>query len=262
MTIESTSRPAPEIPLQRHSQEMQANLAAWQRKPLLRVLYRQFHARIARQLPSPCHGQVVELGSGIPDIREEIPGCLRTDVIPNPWIDQLENAYRLSFESRSLSALVLFDVFHHLRYPGTALQEFHRVLLPGGRVIILEPCMSWLGRLVFGVFHHEPLALGEPIDWHSPPGWTADAVDYYAAQGNAFRIFLNREIDVEQSGWKVCRIERFSALPYILSGGYSRPQLYPNGLLPVLEAVGRLCDHLPRLFATRLLVVLEKTGDT
>ena len=71
-------------------------------------------------------GSVVELGSGIGNIKEVIPKCLCTDLFPNPWLDYVENAYALSFGSASVSNLILFDVFHHLKYPGTALQEFHR----------------------------------------------------------------------------------------------------------------------------------------
>jgi hypothetical protein len=50
------------------------------------------------------------------------------------------------------------DVWHHLEHPANALAEFRRVLVPRGRVIILEPAMSVVGRLVYGNCHHEPWA--------------------------------------------------------------------------------------------------------
>jgi len=46
---------------------------------------------------------VVELGSGMPDIREVIPNCIRTDLFLKPGIDRVENAYDLSFTNESVS---------------------------------------------------------------------------------------------------------------------------------------------------------------
>ena len=136
------------IAVDRHDAEIQRNLDLWRRKLSLRQIYRDFHETIAAALPAQRAGIIAELGSGVPDIGEVIPGCLRTDLFRNPWLDRVENAYALSFPNGSVSALVLFDVFRHLRCPGHALAEFRRVLLPGGRVIVFDPCVSWLGRLV------------------------------------------------------------------------------------------------------------------
>lgn len=241
----------------RHNEEIQKNLDAWQRKPVLRKIYRRFHELIAAELTDIPNGRIVELGSGIGNIKEVIPSCVRTDLFPNPWLDQQEDAYRLSFEDQSCAALILFDVFHHLQYPGTALDEMHRVLVPGGRVVIFEPCMSMLGRVVYGLMHREPLGLGEPIDWTAPEGWKSEDAGYYAAQGNAWRVFVRDEGYGYLDRWRTCTCRRFSAISYVSSGGYGSPQFYPSWALPAMRGVDALCEGLPGLFATRLLVVLE-----
>src|SRR5215208_6840922 len=142
-----------------HQEFISKNSQYWHQKPLLQKLYRDFYNLIAQNLSNLPDAKIVELGSGLGNIREVIPQCLRTDLFPNPWIDQIENAYHLSFGDETISDLILTDVFHHLKYPGTALQEFARVLRKGGRVIMLEPCMSALGLFIYGVPHDEPVAI-------------------------------------------------------------------------------------------------------
>lgn len=202
--------------------------------------------------------KIVELGSGMGHIRDVIPNCITTELFPFPWIDQIENAYKLSFEDESISDLISTDVFHHLKYPGNALDEFHRVLRRGGRVILLEPCMSLLGLLVYGVFHAEPIAITKKIEWLAPVDWSPDNLDYYAAQGNSTRIFVGDRYRPQLTAWKSIKTIRLSALAYAASGGYSGPQLYPTGMYSVVKSLEKILDLFPFLFATRLLVVLEK----
>ena len=244
--------------IDRHQTEILQNQRSWDRKRILRRIYQRFHERIAAVLPSAMEGQIIELGSGVADITQTIPGCIRTDLFPNPWIAQVENAYQLSFQDGSGSAIILFDVFHHLRYPGTALQEFWRVLGPGGRVIIFDPGMSLLGRVVYGSLHPEPLGFQDPITWSAPGAWSAEDIDYYAAQANAHRIFVHKEIDLSAEGWKLVAVRRYADLSYVASGGYSKAQLYPDFLLPVMFGIDTAASLFPGIFTTRLLVVLEK----
>ena len=244
-------------PIDRHNEEICRNRENWRKKPLLQMIYGDFYRLIGSQLNREAAGPVVELGSGIGAITEFIPDCIRTDLFPNPWIDRVENAYRLSFADESVGNLILFDIFHHLRYPGTALRELHRVLVAGGRVVVFEPYVSLLGMLVYGLGHQEPLALGRRIEYYAPDGWMPEQDTYYAAQGNAGRFFT-RTFEADFSQWRVVRRQRLAALYYVLSGGYSRRRLYPDRWYPLLKKFDRLGSLAPWLTATRFVVVLEK----
>lgn len=245
--------------IEQHNHEIHENAEAWKKKPLLRKIYLKFYKEIQAELNGNLKGLNVELGSGMGNVKEVIPDCITTDLFPNPWLDQVENAYALTFDDNSVANLILFDVWHHLQFPGTAMKEFARVLKPGGRVILFEPAMGALGKLVYGLFHHEPLGLKLPIELFAPPDFDSAKQTYYAAQGNCWRLFRDGVVPSRLKGWRVQNTQFLSAISYVGSGGFSGPQLYPGSILPAVEALDDLLSHLPLLFATRMLVSLEQT---
>jgi SAM-dependent methyltransferase len=243
--------------LEQHRVEIEENRLHWLRKPLLRRVYSQFYRDIAEQVNCQRAGLIVELGSGMGNIKEHLPSCVTTDVFPNPWLDRVENAYALTFGDETVSHIILFDVWHHLQHPGDALREFSRVLVKGGRLIIFEPAMGLLGRFVFGRFHHEPLGLEEDIQWNAADGFRPEAPGYYAAQGNASRVFTGDKFRTQLEGWRVTEVKYYSSLAYLGTGGFRGPQLYPAMLLPLFNHVDAFLSRFPAL-ASRMLVVLDK----
>lgn len=246
--------------IDQHNLEIHENIEHWRRKPLLGRIYGEFYREIAARIDPSKAGTVLELGSGMGNIKEHIPSCITTDAFSNPWLDRVENAYALSFPNESVAHLILFDVWHHLQYPGTALREFHRVLKGGGRVIIFDPAMGLLGRIIFGLFHHEPLGLKDPIHWQAPSTFSPQDVEahsYYAAQGNASRVFGTDVFREQLSDWRILEIRYFSALSYLASGGLRGPQLFPIAALPLMQAVDRFLSRFT-FMASRMLIVLEK----
>src|SRR6476646_4946740 len=136
------------IALEQHQLEIEKNLRAWRSKPLLQKIYQEFYQRILKLIDSSVPGVVVEIGSGIGNLRTHLPRAICTDLFPNPWLDLACDGYELPFVARSLSHLILFDVFHHLQRPAAFFDEARRVLVPGGRVILFEPFISLASRPV------------------------------------------------------------------------------------------------------------------
>jgi len=242
-------------PLARHQDEIRQNLRAWEAKPLLQKIYAGFYDRIVALIDERIPGRIIEIGSGLGNLKSRLPHALATDLFPNPWLDLVCDGYELPFRDGALSHLVLFDVFHHLRAPGAFLKEAKRVLHPAGRLILLEPYISIASFPVYALLHHEPIARRKTID-------LADSLprprDYYAAQGNATRLFFRQEIAHWPAGWEIFHAEAFSCFHYLLSGGFSKPALYPARWLAALRGLDARLSHWPRLFGGRCLVGLRR----
>jgi SAM-dependent methyltransferase len=241
-------------PLLQHQVEIERNKAAWQRKPLLREIYRQFYARIISKIDGTLPGAIIELGSGIGNLKSHLPQAISTDLFPNPWLDLVCDAYELPFKSGSVSHLILFDVFHHLERPFAFFREAERVLVPEGRVILFEPYVSAISSIAYGFFHHEPVGWRAEINMSDSPPEVPRA--YYAAQGNATRLFFNTQ--THSTNLRVISAERFAAFGYLFSGGFSKPALYPSGVAPVLAGLDGLLSRFPSLFGGRCLIALRK----
>ena len=246
--------------------ETDRNARAWNERPLLREIYAGFHRRIAAAIPAGL-GAVIELGSGI----GSFPDAILTDVFVREWLDVTCSAYRLPFRDGSARAIVLFDVFHHLERPVAALAECARVLARGGRVIIFDVYVSWTSFLVYQL-HPERVRWRAPIDLSPEPPARDES---YTGQGNATRMFFRRPSVIPsvsegpgRSGGAppvppgpsltlgMTRAEVFSAWHYLLSGGFSKPALYPRRALPFLRWIDERLP--PKIFGGRCLVVLEK----
>jgi SAM-dependent methyltransferase len=243
---------------EQHNIEIHENLNFWKKKLILQKIYNEFYKAILDEIRFDINGSIIELGSGIGNLKSVLPSCICTDIFPNPWIDQVENAYSLSFADQSLSNIILFDVFHHLEFPGTALEEFRRALKPGGRVIIFDPDISLLGSIVYGIFHHEPVSFFKKINWFAPESFNINNAQYYAAQGNANRIFKASLYEKQLKDWKKLKVKPLSSISYICTGGYRGKKIIPDSLYPYTKYLEKTLDRFPFLFSTRLLTVLEK----
>ena len=121
------------IDLDQHQKEIQQNLRSWETKPLLQQIYAGFYKRIVALIDPQISGAVLEIGSGIGNLKSHFPAAVCSDLFPNPWLDLVCDGYELPFGEASISHLVLFDVFHHLEAPRAFFKEARRVLAHGFR---------------------------------------------------------------------------------------------------------------------------------
>jgi SAM-dependent methyltransferase len=251
----------PDQDITEHQRQIEENLRHWQAKPVLREIYRDFHQLLAGYL-SNVPGETVEIGSGIGNIKEVIPNCVRTDIFPNPWNDRQENIYRLSMADCSVANLILFDVFHHLEYPLDALDECHRVLNRGGRLLVFDHAMSVAGFLFSKFVHHERSGFARQFRLRAKDSSRLCAPRYYADHANAWRILDRKFCNFPESQWSKVAVVKIPAIKWLLSGGYRGPSLLHPSFLSAATFAERLLSAAPFLCSLRLLVVLEKKQQT
>ena len=131
-----------------------AQREAWDERPLVRRLYSGWFEQIAARL-APVDGPVVELGAGSGGFKDHLPSVIATDIVETPWVDRTADAERLPFADGELANIVMVDVMHHLPDPAAALAEAARALVPGGRVVMVEPYCSPVSGLFYRHLHHE-----------------------------------------------------------------------------------------------------------
>lgn len=230
--------------------------AVWDAKPSLRAVYRDYYRRV-EQWCRP--GVIVELGAGSGNLKQTMPGVVATDIVAVPWLDAVADAHDLPFGAGTVDSIVGIDVLHHVQYPVRFLAEAERVLKPGGRVVLVEPAITPVSRVVFGLGHPEPidmradpLAEGDP-DPDKHPMDSNQALPTLLAGRHRARV-ERRVPDLEL----LCR-KYLSLAVYPLSGGFRPWSLMPARLVePLLGLEARVVRVLGRLMGFRLLLVYER----
>jgi SAM-dependent methyltransferase len=94
---------------------------------------------------------VIEIGSfqvdeqvGYADLRSFFPGkeYIGCDMRWGPGVDRIENVEHLNFESGVVGSVLILDTLEHVQNPIVALWEIHRVLKPGG-IVVMSSVMAW-----------------------------------------------------------------------------------------------------------------------
>ncbi len=199
-------------------------------------------------------GLRVELGSGGGFLDEFIPGLIKTDVVPLPFIHQVCSAEKLPFDNQSVGALFMVNVFHHITHVRAFLGEADRVLAPGGVVAMVEPAVTGFSRFVFRWLHHEPFEPEAP-QWELPPAGRLsggnDALPWIVFVRDRDQLLR------EYPGMELVQTKTHDVLVHLLSGGVTTRNLAPVG---IIKALSRLEQRWPGLARAGLFmtVVLRK----
>lgn len=228
----------------------------WKEKHALRDIYQDLYNRMAQ---ASVPGLSLEIGGGIGNMQMPNGELFRVDIQCSPGVQVTADAHYLPFKDDAFSNIYLFDVLHHLQCPLVFLTEAERVLRPGGRVIMIEPGITPLSHLLYGMGHEEPV----DMSWHpmAPCAFDPKKDPYASNQAIPTLLFTKYAFALRESGIKLdvndCRW--LSLFAYPLSGGFKRWSLIPKSWVPVcLKVEEWLLPMLGALLAFRLMIVLEK----
>src|SRR5262245_49503778 len=124
-------------------------------KPLLRDIYMDWYAGIAACLPKG-PGRVLELGSGAGFLNEFVSDLVSSDIMLCPGVRLVLDGANLPLADRTLKAIVMTNVLHHLPRPRQFLMDAARCVRAGGVIIMVEPWVTAWSRLIYTHLHHEP----------------------------------------------------------------------------------------------------------
>jgi SAM-dependent methyltransferase len=142
----------------------------------MRVQILDFARDVVDLLGPPAEGPVIELGARAAEGQEE-SGSARSlftgveyigcDLQEGPGVDRLEDIHALTFADGSVGAVVCLDTLEHVRDPIRAVAELHRVLRPGGYLIMTSVMIFPIHAHPWDYWRFTPegfAALLEPFD--------------------------------------------------------------------------------------------------
>jgi SAM-dependent methyltransferase len=203
------------------------------------------------------------VGAGPGFFKQFAPETLSTDLIWCPWLDAIADAQQLPFRTASVTNVFGLDMLHHLATPMTFLSEVSRVLVPGGRLILIEPWITPFSYFIFRFLHQERCDLSETPWLSNASGGAPEKMAFDGNQAIPYLLFgpTHRSNTLNSlPGLELVALEPFCLFAYLLSGGFKPMNFLPESLYPVVSTFERVTSPLWRgLAALRVLLVLEKS---
>jgi SAM-dependent methyltransferase len=228
----------------------------WARKGVLRLVYADFYDRIAAQCRE---GRTLEIGGGIGNLKERFADVIATDIQPARSLDCVADAQRLPFKAGCAQNIVMVDVLHHLEFPVAFFREAERVLAPGGRVVMVEPAITFGSTLFYRLMHQEPVHTSAEILTEGTPDPRRDPYDSNQAIPTLLAGRDRGRFHEMFPTLRVIRTDWFSFLAYPFSGGFQPWSLIGEGAARSLLRVEHAVEPwLGRFAGFRLMLVVEK----
>ena len=223
-------------------------------KSFLKNIYIEWYKVFYNELHNLPQGKLIELGAGGSFMKEIIPSVIYTDIMPMPSNDMTFSALDMPFDNNSISGLFMLNVFHHLPNAKTFLSNVYRVLMQDGKLIMIEPANSALGRFIYANYHQEPFQ----------PTWNWEFLNtgpLSGANGALPWIVLIRDQKIFKELFPSLIIEEITyhtPLSYILSGGLSFKQLVPDFTFPFFRATDKLLSKISNQLSMFMTIKIKK----
>ncbi len=230
-------------------------------KPLLYRNYLKWYREClpafeeTRDLP----GLLVEIGSGAGFLEEVIPGLIKTDVVQNACSSRVVDAMKMDFEDASVRCFFLIGVLHHIPLPGQFLKEAERCLVPGGRIVMLEPNNSFLQRFLTRHLDHYEYFDDTITEWTN--GAAGRMTDANLALPWVMFIRDRARLDREFPLLKVKQIRYHTFLSYVITGGMTYRAFLPSFAGPLVDAIEFAASPFMKTLGTSMTIDVVKAAE-
>lgn len=224
-------------------------------KLFLKNLYEDFYRKIYSELSYNNRREtIVELGSGAGFIKKIIPTAVTSDILKLPSIDMQFSALDMPFKNRSVNAFVMVDVFHHIKDVEKFLTEANRCLKKNGQIVMIEPSSTLFGKLIYTYFHHEP--------YNARSSWFFESSGPLSGANSALPwiVFVRdrKKFERKYPHLQITKLETHTPTRYLLSGGFTLPQLLPNFMYLFITFLESLLHPLNSAFGMFYTIVIVK----
>ncbi len=227
------------------------------RKSFLKKLYREWYNSFLAEIKNLPEGKIVEIGSGGGFIKDMNPKIITSDIIKLPGCDMIFSAHKMPFENKSLSAIFMLDVLHHIPNVNSFFAEAMRCLKPGGELFMLEPANTKFSRFIYKNFHHEPF-LPEAKNWNFPSsGPLSDAngaIPWIVFERDKEK-FLEKYPD-----FQIKSINKHTPFRYLITGGLSYKSLVPGFCFSFVSFLELLLKPVYKYIAMFQTIRIVKRG--
>jgi SAM-dependent methyltransferase len=156
----------------------------------------------------------------------------------------------------------MVDVLHHLEFPLTFFRDAARVLRKGGRIVMVEPAITWGSTLFYRLLHHEPVRTSAPVLVEGSPGHDRDPYDSNQAIPTLLATRDRNRFHQLLPTLRLARVTWFSFAAYPLSGGFQSWSLIGEGVARRMLRIERVVEPaIGRLAGFRIMLVIEKVGE-
>lgn len=226
------------------------------RKSFLKKIYISWYQSIIKEMDSLPQGKLVEIGSGGGFIKDLNPSIITSDVLSYPHCDLTFSGEQMPFEDQSVSAICMIDVLHHIPNCAQFFDEAQRVLIKGGKIIMVEPANTAFSRFIFKNFHHEgfdPNAKQWAFPSSGPLSGANGALPWMVFSRD-YQLFTQQHPHLHKQ-----YIKLHTPFAYLVSGGLTFKSMLPGFLyLPFRAFEWLLSPFMPWLAMFQTIVVEKK----
>jgi SAM-dependent methyltransferase len=224
------------------------------KKPYLKKLYLDWYSIFIKTSLETKNGKFLEIGSGGGFLKEVFSEVITSDILNLPNVDMVFSAEQMPFKENELACIMMLNVFHHIPKPYLFLKEAERTLVSGGKIIMIEPANSLLGKFIYKNFHHEPFDEKGPreINAGNPLSNSNQALPF---------IYFERDVDLFRQDFpnlKIKSVKYHSPFSYIISGGVSRSAMLPFFMYNFVKITEWLLSPISKQIGLFCTVEIEK----